>query len=215
MTATITRQTDTRRWLRAENKTGEEIPAYAVVLINEVELDNDGLVLYGVDKPRGPGNYAVNSGNPIAAAGSPNSFGTITFDWPAMAQIHGSASTPVAGDNWGVADNTWELAYTDAAGWGLFGFRILGLTVNRDGIRRTLITQDQPRHLWGIVEGDDILPNADGIVRLDGYGDRAVKGHLDWMHNSDKVSVGKEILLAWNDEQDHWSTIGAECELQQ
>lgn len=39
-----------------------------------------------------------------------------------------------------------------------------------------------------------------------------VTAHLDWMHGDENVSSGKEVLVAWFQDEGIWRIIGAECE---
>lgn len=198
-TATITRQgADQRRWLRHENTSGEQIPAFGIVRVTGAVLDNDGMVVYQSAKPRGIGQYAVNGPTPVKVGG----FGRLTFDWPAMAALAPMAHQPINGDNYGVADDTWELAYTDSDDLALLGFECHGFTVDRDGIRRTLVTARQPHHIP--AKSNEAITEGEGRFRLDSYGQRDINAFI---LGGQAVDSGDQVILTWDNELDRYNAV--------
>ena len=39
-----------------------------------------------------------------------------------------------------------------------------------------------------------------------------ITAYLDWMHNSENISSGKQVLIAWFPTEARWRIVGAECE---
>ena len=222
MPATVTRQHDRRRWLRCENLTEEEAPAYSIVRVTGVTQATDGLVVYEFENPRGRGTYAVLGESPIPAGG----FGRLTFDWPARARLGSGVTDPVNGENFGVEDATWDLKPEDANMDGLFGFFCFGLTLSptagasaiSDTPRRTLVSADQPMS-WQVLPDNDIDSEKSGrctITEADINDNSRILVWNDWMESGQKVTKDKEATAKWFPEADagkgRWQFDGAECE---
>lgn len=62
----------------------------------------------------------------------------------------------------------------------------------------------------------DIAADGTGTISIwrDGAdtGDNIEDVELDWMHGGTKVSLGKEVLIAYFPKEQKWRIIGAECE---
>lgn len=107
------------RWIECHNNSGEEIPAFAVMM----STGADSGAVQEVDQPDTDGmtkNVFVNGPTPIPTGG----YGICTMDWPQYVLYKDSDGTPANGEMWGTEAGTWKISKGKA------GFHIVGGNVS-------------------------------------------------------------------------------------
>jgi len=91
------------RWMPATNDSGQDIPAFAAVGVNDA--DGDGVL--SLNQAQSDGEPVCFNGPFVLPAGGD---GMVTFDGPMWAAYDSASGTPAFGDTWGVVGGTWKLA---------------------------------------------------------------------------------------------------------
>ena len=107
MTLRLTQEDQARR-LPCYNTTDEEIPAFAVMRV--IEVDDDGILQVGKPNVNGGDTYAFNGSTPIPVPiNTEGGFGQCSCDHPLFALYETADGTPANGELWGAGSGTWKL----------------------------------------------------------------------------------------------------------
>ena len=188
--------------LTYRNDSGEAVPAYGCMRLTGAEEDpNTGRQVVVIQKPNSTGGVFVFNGSRETASGE---YGTA---YAGVVRAAFASGTPAAGETWGPL-STWNveaggnpaiLVYGDIDTDMLYGTTDIG-TVIKHAKADGAITFGSS----GTVSIWDGSTLADTTVNVTAY--------LDWMHGSENISSGKELLIQWFPNRGKWQIIGADCE---
>ena len=84
------------------------------------------------------------------------------------------------------------------------------------GLKYAYVRLGIPRDVEVAGKADsDITTGSTGTVSMWENGSDTlynITAHLDWMHGSEQVSSGKEVIVKWFAHERRWRIVGAECE---
>ena len=184
-----------------KNVSGQEIPAWAVMLVTGMErLPNDKIAME-VDSVSVPhdeeGNRVllINGATPLGITGEKRyGFATIPSEQPFWVRYDTGDGTPEFGEEWGVEDGEWDLKSTSDES----AFQILGLPdEDKSRVLATFIPQsnDCPNNFRVIVVGNPTTGTFDMNLTLPG-GSGSVT--LNW------DDTAADLAAAVVGEHPHW-----------
>lgn len=144
---------------RVKNNSGEEIPAWAIMLVSGVERNDNERPILKVDKPSippvtfGRQRFLINGPVPIGVSGD-SQYGHGSE--PGRHQWVGyntGDGTPVAGSMWGVENGQWHLQ-KDAPGWTIDG-------LNDQSKERVLASFNPDPSFYFVLNEDLSAPSGD------------------------------------------------------
>jgi hypothetical protein len=98
-----------QRWVEGKNVSGSSIDAFSIVLVTNAERTDDDtrtILNFTLADEDSPPSHMMAAVGPIDIKN--NGYGPLTMDWPAYVLYTGTA--PTAGEVWGVAASSGELA---------------------------------------------------------------------------------------------------------
>ena len=192
-------------WHEFRNESTETIPPFGVLRVTGLVVPEPGRVVLLVDRPDSFGCQERGMLNGVVPVASGH-YGVCTRTGPAAGLYEADDGVPVVGERWGPRPGGWRLRRHTG------GCVIWGVTNASAGLA---LVQPQPmQSLLGKTDGVHGKFTR-GVVSIwsGPLGAEIDTGHdLPLVYNRyGEVPAGKWVRCVWNDQENDWELVAAEC----